>query len=526
MAAERVPPTHATPFTHRIGTRLTALVAVTTFGTFTLAVIAGLKVQERYLIAQAIDGAALFGDTVTRATHDQMLRGRKDEAYSVIREIGGLAAIENVRLFNTNGRVTFSTDDHEIGSTVPVPDAVTSTIDERARIFRARGHRVVGLTTPIYNEPACARAGCHATPEAQRLLGVVEVGVSLATVDRELSTLRLKTLGVGLFATALLTAIILNATRRSILKPVKALVHATREIAAGSLDKPVRHRASNELGLLAESFDGMRASLAAAKAEIDGLMAGLEGQVQERTAALKDAQARLIQGEKLASLGKLSASIAHEINNPLAGILTFSKLLVRDLEQETIDPATRKEALTRLRLIERETGRCSAIVRNLLDFARQRPMDLRDVDVHAALEESLHLIDHQIKLQGLELDADLDGHPVVRADFGQLRQAFVNILINAVEASKRGDTLRVRSVADPPGSVLVAVSDTGVGIDEEHLQHILDPFFTTKEKGTGLGLSVVYGIVEGLGGTIEVESRKGHGTTVRLRLPLVPVAAA
>jgi two-component system NtrC family sensor kinase len=153
-------------------------------------------------------------------------------------------------------------------------------------------------------------------------------------------------------------------------------------------------------------------------------------------------------------------------------------------------------------------------------------MDLRDVDVHAALEESLHLIDHQIKLQGLELDADLDGHPVVRADFGQLRQAFVNILINAVEASKRGDTLRVRSVADPPGSVLVAVSDTGVGIDEEHLQHILDPFFTTKEKGTGLGLSVVYGIVEGLGGTIEVESRKGHGTTVRLRLPLVPVAAA
>jgi two-component system NtrC family sensor kinase len=248
--------------------------------------------------------------------------------------------------------------------------------------------------------------------------------------------------------------------------------------------------------------------------------------VEERTAALKDAQARLIQGEKLASLGKLSASIAHEINNPLAGILTFSKLLVRDLENETIDPATQKEALVRLRLIERETGRCSAIVRNLLDFARQRPVDLRDVDLHAALEESLHLIDHQMKLSGLDLDADLDGHPVVRADFGQLRQAFVNILLNAVEASKRGDTVQVRTVADTTGSVLVAVTDTGIGIDEEHLQHILDPFFTTKGKGTGLGLSVVYGIVEGLGGTIEVQSRKGHGTTVRIRLPLVPVAAA
>jgi two-component system NtrC family sensor kinase len=526
MAAEKVVATHSPPFTRRIGTRLTALVAVTTFGTFALAVVAALKVQERYLIAQAIDGAALFGDTITRATHDQMLRGRKDEAYSVIREIGGLEAIDNVRLFNKDGRVTFSTDAGEIGSTVPAPDAVASALDDRARIFRARGHRVVGLKTPIYNEPECAGAGCHVTLAEQRVLGIVEVGISLATMDRELAALRWKTLGVGLLATALLTAVILNATRRYILKPVKALVNATREIAAGNLDKPVRHRSSNELGLLADSFDGMRVSLASARAEIDGLMTGLESQVEERTAALKDAQARLIQGEKLASLGKLSASIAHEINNPLAGILTFSKLLVRDLEQETIDPETRNEALTRLRLIERETGRCSAIVRNLLDFARQRPVDLRDVDVHAALEESLHLIDHQVELQGLTLDTDLDGHPIVRADFGQLRQAFVNILLNAVEASKRGDTLQVRSVTEPSGSVVVSVTDTGVGIDEEHLSHILDPFFTTKEKGTGLGLSVVYGIVEGLGGTLEVASRKGQGTTVRIRLPIVSVPSA
>jgi two-component system NtrC family sensor kinase len=345
-------------------------------------------------------------------------------------------------------------------------------------------------------------------------------------MDRELAALRWKTLGVGLFATALLTALILNATRRYILKPVKALVQATREIAAGHLDKPIRHRSSDELGLLADSFDGMRVSLSSARAEIDGLMTGLESQVEDRTAALKVAQARLIQGEKLASLGKLSASIAHEINNPLAGILTFSKLLVRDLEQPTIDAQTRNDALARLHLIERETGRCSAIVRNLLDFARQRPLDLQDVDVHAALDESLHLIQHQVELQGLKLEADLDGHPIVRADFGQLRQAFVNILLNAVEASSRGNTVCVRSVTSTPGEVVVSVADTGVGIDEEHLHHILDPFFTTKEKGTGLGLSVVYGIVEGLGGRFEVESRKGQGTTVRIRLPQVAGPAA
>ena len=129
-------------------------------------------------------------------------------------------------------------------------------------------------------------------------------------------------------------------------------------------------------------------------------------------------------------------------------------------------------------------------------------------------------------MQGLTLDADLNGHPIVRADFGQLRQAFVNVLLNAVEASKRGDTLQVRSVTDPKGEVVVSVTDTGVGIDEEHLHHILDPFFTTKEKGTGLGLSVVYGIVEGIGGKFEVTSRKGTGTTVRIRLPLVAVTTA
>ena len=526
MSGEPTSAKRSPPFTSRIGTRLTALVAVTTFGTFALTVVVALRMQERYLIAQAIDGAALFGNTITRATHDQMLRGRKDEAYAVIREIGRLESIDTVRLYNKEGEVTFSTDAEEIGSKVPMHDGIAPTDDDRAKIFRAHGHRVVGLTAPIPNEPGCAGASCHAALSAQPHLGGVEVGISLEPMDRELSALRWKTLGVGLLATLLLTAVISNATGRYILRPVKALVGATREIAAGDLDKPVRHRSSNELGLLAESFDRMRTSLASARAEIDGLMSSLESQVEERTAALKEAQARLIQGEKLASLGKLSASIAHEINNPLAGILTFAKLLVRDLDQPTIDAATRTEALSRLRLIERETGRCSEIVRNLLDFARQRPVDLRVVDIHAALEESLHLIEHQMQLQGLALDADLDGHPVVRADFGQLRQAFVNILLNAIEASKKGDTLRVRTQLETSGHVVISVTDTGVGIDKEHLDHIFDPFFTTKEKGTGLGLSVVYGILEGLGGTFEVDSAKGRGTTARIRLPLAVAPAA
>jgi len=532
-------PVTAPPWTRRIGVRLTALVAVTTFGTIALAVVLALRAQERDLIDQAVAGAALFGDSITRATHDQMLRGRKDEAYRVIHEIGSLERIERVRLFNKEGRVTFSTDPAEIGTSMDAGASFCASCHgtgqplsappeaRRSRVFRASGHRVLGLITPIYNEPACAGAACHAEVSRQRVLGVVDVGVSLAGMDAEIAGLRRNALAVGLAVTVLLIGVIYHATRRTLLKPVKALVRATHEIAGGHLDKPVRARVPDELGLLAESFDHMRLSLKDAHGEIDALMNGLEKTVDERTAALKQAQAQLIQGEKLASLGKLSASIAHEINNPLAGILTFAKLLVRDLEQETVAPETRREAVSRLKLIQRETERCSAIVRGLLDFARQRPLDLRDIDVRAVLEESVGLVAHQIEMQGLSLENTFDGHPVVRADFGQLRQAFVNVLVNAVEASHRGGSIRVWSDAPADASeAVVAIADQGSGIEEQHLGRILDPFFTTKDKGTGLGLSVVYGIVQNLGGRFEIQSRRGEGTTVRIRLPLASAAPA
>ena len=526
------------PWHRRIGTRLTALVAATTFGAISIAVVLGVREQERHLIAQAIDGAALFGDSITRATHDQMLRARKDEAYQVIREIGGLPRIDRVRLINKEGRITFSTDAGEIGTTIPrstdfcaschAGPKPLAALDEaaRARVVRSGDHRVLGFVTPIKNEAACAGQACHATTGEEPILGIVDLGVSLRGMDEEIAALRYKTLGVGFLLTFLLVGVILQVSRRFIVKPVQGLVRATQEIGSGNLDKPVHPRADDELGMLATSFDGMRLSLKGARAEIDGLLNGLERQVEERTVALKQAHAQLIQGEKLASLGRLSASIAHEINNPLAGILTFSKLLVRDLDQETIDRKTREEALVRLKLVERETERCSAIVRNLLDFARQRPLDLREIDVRAVLEESVHLVAHQAEMQGLTIDFAFEPHPIVRADFGRLRQAFVNVLVNAIEASSKGGVIGIRAEGDPDGrDAVVVIADRGSGIDAEHLDQIFDPFFTTKEKGTGLGLSVVYGIVENLGGKFEIASKVGEGTTVRIRLPLAPVGA-
>jgi two-component system NtrC family sensor kinase len=253
--------------------------------------------------------------------------------------------------------------------------------------------------------------------------------------------------------------------------------------------------------------------------ELAGVMDGLEREVEARTADLKAAHETLLRAEKLSSLGKLSASIAHEINNPLAGILTFAKLVSRTLAEGTPDDAKRAALQRNLALVERETQRCSAIVRNLLDFTRERPMKPGPLDPRRAVDEALSLVENQAQTQGITVERDLGPVPDVLADFGQLRQAFLNVALNACEAMGSSGRLRVVTRA-LDGAVEIAFADTGPGIPPERLASIFDPFFTTKEKGTGLGLSVVYGIVERHGGTIDVRSDPGEGTTFTFRLPV------
>ncbi|HEX5855754.1 MAG TPA: ATP-binding protein, partial [Thermoanaerobaculia bacterium] len=302
---------------------------------------------------------------------------------------------------------------------------------------------------------------------------------------------------------------------------------ATQRVGHGDLSSMLAVRSSDELGILANSVNEMNASLAKTRQELENLTNDLERQVEDRTAALKSAQEVLARSEKLASLGQLSASIAHEINNPLAGILTFARLMTRMLESGPPDVATRAVCLKNLSLVQRETERCTVIVRNLLDFARARPLDLRIIDPTRALEEALSLAQHKMQLQGITVVKKLEDTGAVNADFGQLRQAFMNILLNACDAMPQGGTLTLNThFYSGSREVDISVADTGAGIPPELVSRIFDPFFTTKEKGTGLGLSVVYGIVEKHGGSMQVESRVGKGTTMTIRLPLAEDGAS
>jgi two-component system NtrC family sensor kinase len=360
------------------------------------------------------------------------------------------------------------------------------------------------------------------------VLGVLDVSISLARLDAETRGFRWISLSIAAAVALGLALFVWFFARGVVIQPVAALLQATRRVARDQLELEIPVTWSGELGLLAASFNDMTRGLRHARKDLDGLMHSLERQVKERTAALEAAQDQLVRSEKLSSLGKLSASIAHEINNPLAGILTFAKLIVRTLDQGPPDEATRKVMVKNLMLVQRETERCSAIVRNLLDFARERPLTVVEVDLNAVVDEALQLLANQVNIQGVQVEKRLGPVPLVMGDFGQLRQACVNVIMNACEAMTRGGKLRIESALSETGRyVELAFTDTGPGIAPDHLTKIFDPFFTTKERGTGLGLSVVYGIVERHGGKIELSSEVGKGTRVALRLPpRIPDAVA
>ena len=418
------------------------------------------------------------------------------------------------------------------------PEACTLFIQSEVK-EHAELYLLLGMITPLYNEPGCSE-GCHTHPISTRVLGVLDISLSLAQADAEIAASTRRTLAFAGTTLLLLAAILAAIVRRGVVRPVQELVRGTHRVAAGDLAHRIPVRSEDEIGTLAGSFNEMTGRLASAQAELAALVATLEQRVEERTRELRAAQAQLVQTEKLASLGRLSASVAHEINNPLAGILTYVKLIGRRMRTAAPGPDEVLAILQQLALVERETQRCSTIVRNLLDFSKQREPSFKSVDLAAVLEEALSLVANRLALQGIELVKETDASLPIWADFGQVRQALLNVLVNACDAMPQGGRLRISarttrlgSTEDPgaPPSngatagrpfAEVIVTDTGSGIRPEHLSKIFDPFFSTKEKGTGLGLSVVYGIINRHGGTIEARCPAAGGTIFVTRLPLKP----
>lgn len=302
----------------------------------------------------------------------------------------------------------------------------------------------------------------------------------------------------------------------SITRPIGELVEATRKIAAGQFDQEVSVKSTGELALLAESFNAMLASLRKMRSDLEEWGRTLEDKVRQRTEELVAMHDRIAQAERLASLGKLSAGVAHEINNPLGAVLALTALTLEDLKPD--DPAREN-----LEEVLRQAERCRNIVRGLLEFARQSEPHVEPLDLNKVVEETLALVARQSMFFNVTVVKDLDPQlPRVMGDRAQLQQVFMNLLLNAVQAMEERGTLTLASRSTSDGFVEVSVTDTGCGIPPDKLGRIFDPFFTTKPsgKGVGLGLSIAYGIVSKHGGDIRVQSEVGKGSTFTVRLPV------
>ncbi|HET9551808.1 MAG TPA: ATP-binding protein [Anaeromyxobacteraceae bacterium] len=520
------------PWRERLSTKLLLFL-----GLAALAAIAGFTLAElrieRQLMDQALAESELLSRTVAQAVHRAMLQDRRDDAYRIMEDVAAQPGIDRVRMLDRAGRVAYSTDPAEAGVVLdrgaeacapchaeggPRRDA---DLPGRSRVQAGRGGRVLSIITPIVNEPGCSTAACHAHASGTRVLGVLDVGLSLARLDAATAGFRWRALGATALGVALLGLAFWAFARRHVVRPVGALVAATHRVAREELDEELPPVFDGELGLLADQFNAMTRALKAARADLRALLADLERRVAERTDALAAAREELVRTEKLASLGKLASSIAHEINNPISGIMTFARLIARTLEHEGLDDAARRATVRHLALVEREAERCSDIVRNLLDFAHDRALAAAPLSPNAVVEDAILLVANQLRIQGIMLEKRLGEVPHTLGDFGLLRQACVNVLMNACEAMPHGGTLRVATaLVDEGRAVEVAFQDTGPGIPKEKLARVFDPFFSTKEHGTGLGLSVVYGVAARHGGTVEIRSEPGQGTWVGLRLPV------
>ena len=313
----------------------------------------------------------------------------------------------------------------------------------------------------------------------------------------------------------LVLLILLTFIISSIVRPLQVMVEATNKIARGDLDHHVDIPYHGEVGQLALSFNQMTEELNKANAKLVKWGKTMEKRVEERTRDLMAMQKSLAQSEKLASLGKMAAGVAHEINNPLTSILINTHLLMETKDKES-------EEYESLDMIEEETRRCSDIVKGLLEFARQSPPQKNPVDLNGLLVHIINILRNQATFQNIAIHTNLqEGLPMTEVDPSQIKQVFWNLMINAAEAMPRGGTLTITSRLSPSLDTLeISFQDTGVGIPENVLNKIFDPFFTTKQGGTGLGLAIIYGIAQEHGGTIEVTSKLGGGSVFTVRLPV------
>lgn len=518
---------------HKLSVRLIvslSLILITILSIYTYFIIKNL---DSYLTDTRLRSAYNISDIIKKSTRYGMLLNRREDVHEIIKTLGTEKGVNEIRIYNKQGIVIFSTNPDEVMKRVNMQDEAciachnssvplqTLTNQNKFRIYKnSENKRVLGLINPIQNESDCSNAACHAHSPNVNILGVLDVVVSLDQLDAIIkkSTQEVILASVALvlvvsFFSGLFITILVN-------RPIKKIREGIAEVGSGNLDFKIAVNSQNELGQVARRFNEMSSRLSEAYLEIKNLSDTLNDKVNEKTEELKNIYNQVYLIEKLASLGKLSATVAHELNNPLAGILIMSKFVKKKIIS-TGKEEEYAELIEHLDLISNESARCGKIVKDLLIFSHSEPDEFSDENLLKIIDNAVTVIAHHLEINNIVLIKEYPETPVMlHCNAGKIQQAVIALLINAIEAMTHGGKIII-NISPGKNNIVLRITDEGCGISEKDLPHIFEPFYSTKEasSGTGLGLAVVYGIITNHKGKIEVEKTSNQGTTFKIILP-------
>jgi len=485
-----------------------------------------------------------IGYLVEGSLYRSMLENDKSALQNTLDIINTMPGIDEVNMYNSNHELaytSFSTDttNHsnpncischaDFASMFPAKEKAYTIIDVKSECsmnHNDNSHRHLLIRSPIINEKSCYTSSCHAHKQSDEVLGSLIIKIPLKDLDSAVKKSSTEFYLLATLTTLLLVSSLIFFTNKKIKNPLNAIVKASLAVANGDKNTrlEIKPNELDDMRMVSQAFNEMLDNLQAATNELQNWSQQLEYKVQKKTEELGAAQSELIHIERIASLGKLSLSVAHEINNPLSGILIYTKLVYKQLSNQDLDPVKKESMLRQLTLIENETKRCGNIVKGLLDFSRKDQDDFEPKHLHEVLRETYDLMTHPMKIANIHFYTDLTAKAdLIYCSPNQIKQACIAILVNASEAVPENGEVILKSKNLDDDSVRFEISDNGKGIASEDIPHIFEPFFSTKQNssGHGLGLAIVHGIIQNHKGKIDVQSEPGKGTTIAITIPLI-----